>query len=208
MTFAFLSCFRWNQYTILIILYYFYWLTCQKKPVRMLLFPTSLYTTCLEYCTVVLWYISFVSSSVCRYHCFHAITFVQDKLPKGQQAVQYRSIESAMTKRKKRTNHNLQSTTQKTIYWETRTPLQTRFAPLVAPVVLLVLQIMVIRHESGKDWIVITSKGTYPLSSATYTFSNGYQSHDGDGKTFRSDIFIFVILLSSFGLPFSIFNFF
>jgi len=41
---------------------------------------------CLEYLTVILWYMSCVSSSVCRYHSFRAITFVKDKF-KGTKGV-------------------------------------------------------------------------------------------------------------------------
>ena len=163
----------------------------------------------LEYFTTVLWFISFMSTSVCRYHCFHAITFVQDKFKdtKGVTSTRIYKHRQCNGQKKKRTNHDLQNTTQKPKDWETRTLLQTSSAPLVAPVVLLLLQITVTSHESREDWIVITTKGTYLWSFATHTFCNGYQSHDGDGKTFRSDNFLLVILLSSLGLPFSIFNF-
>ena len=77
------------------------WLTCQEKPVRMFLFPSNLYTT-LRYFTFVLWYVSFVSSSVCRYHGFHAIAFVQDKFEDTKGVTSSRLYtQSAMAKRKK-----------------------------------------------------------------------------------------------------------
>ena len=169
------------------------WLTCQEKSVRMFLFPSSLYTT-LRYFTVVLWYVSFVSSSVCRYHGFHAITFVQDKFEDTKGVTSSRLYTQRVRwPKEKRTNHDLQNTTQETKDCETRTPLQPgcelRCSGKVGSSCFTSATDIVISHESGKDGIVITTKRTSPLSFATHILCSGCQSHDGDGKTFRSDDF-------------------
>jgi len=49
-------------------------------------------------------------------------------------------------------------------------------APLVAPVVLLVKN-LVISHELEKDRIVMTTNETYPWSFVTQIFRNGYQAY-------------------------------
>jgi hypothetical protein len=76
-----------------------------------------------------------------------------------------------MTKRK-RTNNDLQNTTQKTQDWTTQTPLKTgdelwcsgrvssSWSACGIRRVTLVTN-LVIRHEWGKDHIVITTNGTY-----------------------------------------------
>ena len=41
----------------------------------------------------------------------------------------------------------------------------------------------VISYEWGKDWIVITTNGTYPWSFVTLILRNGWPSRGGDRKT-------------------------
>ena len=42
---------------------------------------------------------------------------------------------------------------------------------------------LVISHEWGKDWELLTKSGTYPWSFVTHIFHSGQPIHDGDRKT-------------------------
>ena len=96
----------------------------------------------------------------------------------------------------KRTNNDLQNTTQKTSIRATRTPLKTggelRCSGRVGSScstsdsrrVTLVTK-PVVSHEWSKDREVLMTSGKYPWSFVTQIFRNGQPSHGGDRKTFE-----------------------
>jgi hypothetical protein len=96
-------------------------------------------------------------------------------------------------------NYDLQSTTQKTKDWATRTPLKTegelRFSGRVSSscstsdtCCVTFVTNPVISHEWGKDRSVIATNGTYPWLFVTQILRKGYQSHDGGRKNTPSQV--------------------
>jgi hypothetical protein len=103
-----------------------------------------------------------------------------------------------MAKRKtdRWTHNGLQNITQKTKDRVTRTPLKTRGELRCSRRVssscstsdthhVNLVTNLVIRHEWGKDWEVLTTSGTYTWSFVTQIFPNGQPSNGCDHQTFK-----------------------
>ena len=101
--------------------------------------------------------------------------------------------------KRKRTNNDLQNTTQKTADGETRAPLKpgcamclgsaSSFCSTSGALRISLVTNPVICDEWGKNRDVRTTSGTFPWSLVTQIFRNGQQSIWWRSYNFRSDDF-------------------